>query len=84
MYYCYSEHTHDLKHAIDLRQDKDKQTDFFRTLSILNDRIHVYQQMFMTNKPRVLDFKYTDGKRSSYLFIRILVQQYNNSSVLIF
>jgi hypothetical protein len=73
---------HDLRHAIDLRQDKDKQTDFFRTLTILNDRIQVYQ-LFMNNKPRVLDFKYTDGKHFPHWFIKILVRQYNNLSVLI-
>lgn len=60
--YNNSQLSQDLKHAIYLRQEKDKQTDFFRKLTILNDRIHVYQEMFLSNKPKMLDFKYYESK----------------------
>ena len=53
----------DIKHAILLRKEKDKQTDFYRKLQTLNDRIHAYKQLFLANKPKILDFRYKEGNK---------------------
>ena len=57
----YSQLNENIKHAILLRKEKDKQTDFYRKLQTLNDRIWVYKELFMNKKPRILDFKYQQG-----------------------
>ena len=44
-----------------LRKEKDKQTDFYRKLQTLNDRIQVYKELFMSKKPKLLNFKYENA-----------------------
>ena len=46
--------TGELKHAIELREEKQKHTDFYMKLTELNDRITVFQNVFMSKQPRFL------------------------------
>ena len=47
-YFINSSINEDVKHAILLRREKDRQTDFYRKLQTLNDRITVYKELFMS------------------------------------
>lgn len=55
-------HRHDISdenviHAIDLRQHKQKHTDFFYKLDELKDRIDVYNELFRSNVPKFMKKK---------------------------
>ena len=43
-----------IQHAIQLRKIKDKKTDFYWKLQMLNDKIQIYTQLFHSRQPNFL------------------------------